>query len=35
MDQHPEYHPDILLWVPNLVLLSLGGLLLFRLDRAS
>jgi lipopolysaccharide export system permease protein len=35
MDQHPEYHPDILLWVPNLVLLSLGALLLFRLDRAS
>jgi lipopolysaccharide export system permease protein len=35
MDQHPEYHPDILLWIPNFVLLSLGAFLLFRLDRAS
>jgi lipopolysaccharide export system permease protein len=35
LDQHPEYHPDLLLWIPNFVLLSLGGLLLYRLDRAS
>jgi lipopolysaccharide export system permease protein len=34
MDQHPNYRPDLLLWVPNLVLLSFGGWLLFRLDRA-
>ncbi len=34
MDQHPEYHPDLLLWVPNLVFLVLGLWLLRRLDRA-
>jgi lipopolysaccharide export system permease protein len=34
LDQHPEYHPDLLLWVPNLVLLTLGAVLLSRLDRA-
>ena len=35
LDQHPEYHPEVLMWVPNIILLSLGGLLLYRLDRAS
>jgi lipopolysaccharide export system permease protein len=35
LDQHPEYRPDLLIWVPNMILLSLGGLLLFRLDKAS
>jgi lipopolysaccharide export system permease protein len=30
----PSYRPDILLWVPNLVLLSLGTWLLGRVDRA-
>jgi lipopolysaccharide export system permease protein len=35
LDQHPEYHPDVLLWVPNLILLTLGAILLRRLDRAS
>jgi lipopolysaccharide export system permease protein len=34
MDQHPDYRPDLLLWVPNLVMLSLGAVLLRRLDRA-
>jgi lipopolysaccharide export system permease protein len=34
LDQHPEYRPDLLLWVPNVILLSLGGWLLNRLDRA-
>jgi lipopolysaccharide export system permease protein len=34
LDQHPEYHPEVLLWIPNLVLLTLGGWLLTRLDRA-
>ncbi len=34
LDQHPEYRPDLLLWVPNLVLLALGFLMLRRLDRA-
>ena len=31
---NPPYHPDILLWVPNVVLLSLGTWLLGRVDRA-
>ena len=35
LDQHPEYRPDLLLWVPNLVFLLTGLLLLRRLDRAS
>jgi lipopolysaccharide export system permease protein len=34
LDQHPEYRPDLLLWVPNLVFLGLGLWLLRRLDRA-
>jgi lipopolysaccharide export system permease protein len=31
---NPEYHPDILLWVPNLAIMSLGVWLLSRVDRA-
>ena len=34
LDQHPDYRPDLLLWVPNLMFLSLGAFLLRRLDRA-
>ena len=34
LDQHPEYRPDLLLWVPNLLFLTLGLWLLRRLDRA-
>jgi lipopolysaccharide export system permease protein len=34
LDQHPEYRPDILLWLPNLAILGLGLWLLRRLDRA-
>ncbi len=34
LDQHPEYRPDLLLWVPNLVFLSMGVWLLRRIDRA-
>ena len=34
LDQHPEYRPDLLLWVPNLVFLSVGAWLMKRLDRA-
>lgn len=34
LDQHPEYRPDLLLWVPNLVFLALGLWLLARVDRA-
>jgi lipopolysaccharide export system permease protein len=33
LDQHPEYRPDLLLWVPNLLFLALGAWLLRRLDR--
>ncbi len=31
---NPEYRPDILLWIPNLVLMWLGVSLLSRVDRA-
>jgi lipopolysaccharide export system permease protein len=34
LNQHPEYRPDLLLWVPNLVFLALGAWLLRRVDRA-
>jgi len=34
LDQHPEYRPDLLLWLPNLFFLSLGFWMLRRLDRA-
>jgi lipopolysaccharide export system permease protein len=34
LDNHPEYHPEILLWVPNMLFLCLGLWLLSRLDRA-
>ena len=34
LDQHPGYRPDLLLWVPNLLFLTLGLWLLRRLDRA-
>ena len=34
LDRHPEYRPDLLLWVPNLVFLALGFWMLRRLDRA-
>jgi lipopolysaccharide export system permease protein len=34
LDQHPEYRPDLLLWVPNLAMIALGLWLLRRLDRA-
>jgi lipopolysaccharide export system permease protein len=31
---NPEYHPDILLWIPNLAVIGLAVWLLGRLDRA-
>jgi lipopolysaccharide export system permease protein len=34
LDRHPEYRPDLLLWVPNLIFLTLGVSMLRRLDRA-
>lgn len=33
LDRHPEYRPDLLLWVPNLLLLWLGFWLLRRVER--
>jgi lipopolysaccharide export system permease protein len=33
LDQHPEYRPDILFWLPNLMYIGLGTLLLRRLGR--
>ena len=33
LDPHPEYRPDLLLWVPNLVFLSVGGWLMATIDR--
>ncbi len=33
LDQHPEYRPDLLLWVPNLVFLWFGFSLLRRVER--
>lgn len=34
LDNHPELHPELLLWVPNVVFVCLGIWLLRRLDRA-
>jgi lipopolysaccharide export system permease protein len=33
LDQHPEYRPDLLLWLPNFAILGLGLWLLKRVDR--
>jgi len=33
LDRHPEYRPDLLLWLPNLLFLGLGLWLFTRLDR--
>jgi lipopolysaccharide export system permease protein len=33
LDQHPEYRPDLLLWVPNLILFWFGFTLLRRVER--
>ncbi|MDE3083712.1 MAG: LptF/LptG family permease [Verrucomicrobiota bacterium] len=33
LDRHPEYRPDLLLWLPNLVLIGLGAWLFNRIDR--
>lgn len=33
LDQHPEYRPDILFWLPNVLFLALGVWLIRRLDR--
>lgn len=33
LDRHPEYRPDLLLWLPNLIFLGVGGWLFRRLER--
>jgi lipopolysaccharide export system permease protein len=33
LSRHPEYRPDLLYWVPNLVFLALGVRLFRRLER--
>ena len=33
LDRHPEYRPDILIWVPNLLILGIGAWLFTRLEK--
>ena len=33
LDRHPEYRPDLLLWVPNLLFLALGIWLFRRIEK--
>jgi lipopolysaccharide export system permease protein len=33
LDRHPEYRPDLLLWVPNLLIIAVGIWLFSRIDR--
>ena len=33
LDRHPEYHPDVLLWLPNVIFLSLGVWLFRRIEK--
>jgi len=33
LDRHPEYRPDVLLWLPNLLFIALGVWLFSRIDR--
>lgn len=33
LDRHPEYRPDLLLWVPNLIIIALGLWLFARIDK--
>jgi lipopolysaccharide export system permease protein len=33
LDRHPEYRPDLLLWLPNLLFIALGVWLYSRIDR--
>ena len=33
LDHHPEYRPDMLLWIPNLLMTGLGIWLFSRVDR--
>jgi lipopolysaccharide export system permease protein len=33
LDRHPEYRPDLLLWLPNILLLGFGLWMLTRIER--
>ena len=33
LDRHPEYRPDLLLWVPNLIVLAWGAWLMTRIEK--
>lgn len=33
LDRHPEYRPDLLLWLPNVLLLAWGAWLMSRIER--
>lgn len=33
LDRHPEYRPDLLLWLPNALMLGFGIWLMFRIER--
>jgi lipopolysaccharide export system permease protein len=33
MDRHPDLRPDLLMWMPNLIFLAVGGWLFWRVDR--
>jgi lipopolysaccharide export system permease protein len=35
LDRHPEYHPDLLLWLPNLIFIALGAWLFTRIERPA
>ena len=33
LDRHPEWRPDLLMWLPNLIFLGVGLWLFWRVDR--
>jgi lipopolysaccharide export system permease protein len=33
LDRHPEYRPDLLLWLPNIILICVGAWMLNRVGR--
>ncbi len=35
LDRHPEYRPDLLLWLPNIIFLCLAAVLFRRIERRS
>jgi lipopolysaccharide export system permease protein len=35
LDRHPEYRPDLLYWLPNVIFLGIAAWLFRRADRAA